>query len=891
MTYSVDPFDTLRSALADRYTIERELGAGGMATVYLAEDLKHHRKVAIKVLHAELSAVLGPERFIKEIELTANLQHPHILPLFDSGSADGLLFYVMPFVEGETLRGRLDRDKQLPVADAIRIATEAADALEYAHGRGIVHRDIKPENILLQGGHCLVADFGIALAVAQAGGQRMTQTGLSLGTPQYMSPEQAMGERDIGPRSDIYSLGAVAYEMLSGDPPFTGSTAQAIVAQVITSEPRSLAAQRRSVPQYVDDAVMTALEKLPADRFATAAEFATAMGGTGGAPPRAGGRRALEGPRSPSRAARFGTVPWMLTSALLAILLIASVTSRFMSRAQPRASVQSSFLPPPGCSFTELAEGNVIQLTSDGTALAFTATCNGAIALWVRTLATGQMRQLAGTADAMYYFWSPDGRSLGFFAGGHLKRIDVESGAVRDLAPAAYGRGGSWGSDGTIVFAPDVGGPLYQVAADGGTAKPATKPVIAGGSGLIVTDRNPYFLPDGRHFLYSEGTGASWGGVERVAELGDMTSRQLLDVPSNVTYAEGRLLYTRGGLLMAQPFDADRVKLSGRPAAVLPELETNEFRIDGNFTASTAGMLVFRGLAPVDADIEFFDPKTNATNVLATHTTVVSARISPDGRYVLANRQAESGQERALSLYRVDGGMWTQLFKGVPADYSGLWSRDGRTVASVGPSDRTIVITPVDGSQARQLRLTHGSAHFLNDWSPDGKHIFADVQNAATGWDIERLDITGDLVTPTPIIATSSDEEMERITPDGRLIAYARSTTGAAGRLVVARLPSGKPDLQASESLRTIGSVGMIAWSPDGRTLYFIAASGKLMSASIDNGPELRAGLAKPVAGAPGNLTSVDVAADGRLLLVSGRTADPEPLTLVQNWTQLVKNQ
>ena len=216
----------LAAALADRYRIERELGAGGMATVYLAADLKHGRRVAIKVLHAEFSAALGAERFLKEIALTASLQHPHILPLFDSGSVGGLLYYVMPYVEGETLRGRLKRERQLPIADAVRIATEAADALAYAHERGVVHRDIKPENILLQGGHSLVADFGIALAVEQAGGggQRMTQTGFSLGTPQYMSPEQATGEREVGPRSDIYSLGVVTYEMLVGEPPFAGRT-------------------------------------------------------------------------------------------------------------------------------------------------------------------------------------------------------------------------------------------------------------------------------------------------------------------------------------------------------------------------------------------------------------------------------------------------------------------------------------------------------------------------------------------------------------------------------------------------------------------------------------------------------------------------------------------
>ena len=229
-----DVLAQLRSALAERYRVERELGVGGMATVYLAEDVRHRRRVALKVLHPELSAVLGPERFLKEIELTASLQHPHILPLFDSGSAAGQLFYVMPFVDGETLRGRLEREKQLRVADALAIAREVADALQYAHERGVVHRDIKPENILLQGGHALVADFGIALAVQQAGGQRMTQTGLSLGTPQYMAPEQAMGDRNVDARADIYALGAVTYEMLAGEPPFTGPTAQAIVAKVIT---------------------------------------------------------------------------------------------------------------------------------------------------------------------------------------------------------------------------------------------------------------------------------------------------------------------------------------------------------------------------------------------------------------------------------------------------------------------------------------------------------------------------------------------------------------------------------------------------------------------------------------------------------------------------------
>ncbi len=272
-----DVLARLTSALADRYRIDRELGAGGMATVYLAHDIKHDRDVAIKVLHPDLGAALGGERFLTEIRTTARLQHPHILPLLDSGAADSLLYYVMPLVTGETLRARLEREQQLPIDNAVLIAREVADALGYAHGLGVIHRDIKPENILLENGHALVADFGIALAVQSAGGARMTQTGLSLGTPQYMSPEQAMGERTIDARSDICALGVVTYAMLIGEPPFTGPSVQAIVARVMSEEPRGLSAQRKAILANVDDAVRRALEKLPADRFTSAAEFASML--------------------------------------------------------------------------------------------------------------------------------------------------------------------------------------------------------------------------------------------------------------------------------------------------------------------------------------------------------------------------------------------------------------------------------------------------------------------------------------------------------------------------------------------------------------------------------------------------------------------------------------
>src|SRR5512141_7598 len=257
-----------------------------MATVYLAEDVRHGRKVAMKVVLPELAAVLGAERFLSEIHVTAKLQHPNILPLFDSGQIDGQLFYVMPYVEGESLRARLDRERQLPIDEALMIGKGVASALDYAHRKGVIHRDIKPENILLHDGHALVADFGIALAVTSAGGGRLTQTGLSLGTPQYMSPEQATAEREIDARSDVYSLATVIYEMFAGEPPHTGSTMQAVIARMLTERPRNVRTLRPSVPEYVAGALDRALEKIPADRWHSAHEFSEALDGKIASPTR-----------------------------------------------------------------------------------------------------------------------------------------------------------------------------------------------------------------------------------------------------------------------------------------------------------------------------------------------------------------------------------------------------------------------------------------------------------------------------------------------------------------------------------------------------------------------------------------------------------------------------
>jgi serine/threonine-protein kinase len=435
----VDP--RLTAALADRYAIVREIGAGGMATVYLAEDRKHHRQVAVKVLRPELAAVIGAERFLTEISTTAKLQHPHILPLFDSGESDGFLFYVMPFVDGESLRQRLDRETQLPIPDVMRIATEVASGLDYAHRQGVIHRDIKPENILLHEGSALIADFGIALAASKSGSSRMTETGMSLGTPTYMSPEQAMGQREITTRADVYALGAVTYEMLTGEPPFTGPTAQAIVAKVMTTEPLAPRVLRTTTPRAVNDAVLTALAKVPADRFPTTVAFADAM------------RREDSGPIVAAAARpRFGARRWMLLAAafVVVIALALAALSRYgagerlvVTRTRAVTTEAGLFLDP--------------ALSPDGKLLAYAAGPASRMHLFVRSLDGGRAIPLTDSMASRQRWprWSPDGSRIAFMAIGQgIAVVPALGGPVRIVVPEQRDRpvqSPAWSPDGKRI--------------------------------------------------------------------------------------------------------------------------------------------------------------------------------------------------------------------------------------------------------------------------------------------------------------------------------------------------------------------------------------------------------------------------------------------------------
>ena len=559
-----DDVTRLNAALEGRYVIERKLGEGGMATVYLADDLKHERKVALKVLKPELAAVVGAERFLAEIKTTANLQHPHILPLFDSGEVDSFLFYVMPYVEGETLRDRIDREKQLHVDEAVALASKVAGALQHAHEHGVIHRDIKPGNILIQGGEPVVADFGIALAVGAAGGSRLTETGLSVGTPYYMSPEQATGDQAVGPATDTYALGAVLYEMLTGDPPYMGSTAQAVLGQIIAGEAVSAIRKRGSVPANVDAALRCALEKLPADRFTSAQDFVRALGDEHFQY----GELEEEPVGASARSLKWLAVGATTTTAILAVALGMSI----LSPDPPQPVSRFEINLPDGIELFS-APGISLAVSPDGSAIVFVGTSSeGVTQLWLRSLEQLTATPVPGSENARSPRFSPDGQSIAFTVGEDLRVASLSGAPPQTVFSDVLFPALAWGPDGMIYFTGGHRG-ISRVSVTGGEPEEVTT-VAQGESDHVVPD----VLPNGKGLLFTRRIESATSVVEAEIALVSLETGQIdaLFPGRAAKYAHsGHIVYaSREGTLLAVPFDLDRLEPTGPAGALLESVST-----------------------------------------------------------------------------------------------------------------------------------------------------------------------------------------------------------------------------------------------------------------------------------------------------------------------------
>jgi tRNA A-37 threonylcarbamoyl transferase component Bud32 len=879
----------LQPALSDRYALDREIGAGGMATVFLAQDLRHDRRVALKVLRPELAAVIGAERFLAEIKLTANLQHPHILPLFDSGAADSYLFYVMPFVEGETLRERLNREKQLPLADALRIAREVGAALDYAHRHGVVHRDIKPENILLHDGSALVADFGIALAASKASGARMTETGMSLGTPHYMSPEQAMGEREITPRSDVYALGAVLYEMLSGEPPFTGNTAQAVVARVLTESPRPLMTQRHTIPRHVEIAVLTALEKLPADRFATAAEFVEALKDPG----YAATVPVTPAAQAPAAGARTGRGLALPAMALALALAIGAALWGWLRPDPPALVNRYSLLLRPSEALRPSAVAGTLAISQDGNRIAYIGPAEGGTRLWLRQHDELRPSPIPGTEGGVSPFFSPDGQHLGFILNGRTVRtVSLTGGPPLTLSDSINSSGGDWGEDGYVYIELESG--LGRVRATGG---PLERIFQLSSERREIGAEWPNVLPGGKGLLFRlrrGGQPASEFDIMALKLPGGEAKPLVRGVYARYVDSGHLLVVTADGKLLAIPFDPDKMALVGAPVAIMDGmLRTGPFEV--NLAVSRTGTLVYASGGSADATRAFWVTREGiATPVDSTwdpQGTLFSLSLAPDGKALAVTLQRGVNQD--IWVKQLPTGPFSRITFGDTARFRAGWSGDGRSLVYIGDNGSGAGLplrSRADGTGRPEplLRSSFGFGQAFE--SRDGRWlVLRRALNEPGAGDIYAAKL-GD-TTLVPLLTSPATETGPALSPDGRWLAYVSDESGTPEVYV-----RPFPDVASARWQVSLNGGTLPVWARSGGELFYINGRQEMTSVEVRPGATFSAGEPRTLFPASGynvasSANAYDVAPDGRRFLMARPLSGPSEteLVLVQNWFQELK--
>ncbi|MGK2962884.1 MAG: protein kinase domain-containing protein, partial [Gemmatimonadaceae bacterium] len=789
----------------------------------------------------------------------------------DSGEADGLLYYVMPYVAGESLRSRLTRETQLGVDDAVRIAREVAAALESAHRQGVVHRDVKPENILLHEDQALVADFGIALAVSAAGGPRMTQTGLSLGTPAYMAPEQAMGERAIDGRADIYALGAVLYEMLVGEAPFTGPSVQAIVARVMTEQPRPVTGQRRSVPEHVNAAVLKALEKLPADRFTSAAQMSAALiapDSMGIAAPRhdaQAGRETRQGRRW------VDLLPWSI--AAIALVLAGISLIRRAARAGDQPLMHVAIGMPPEFSVV-MNDGAGIAISSDGRRLAFNVEGDGPPRVVMRDIAADTLLVVPGSPGTIGPLdFSPDGQWLAFNANENLYKVRVSGGAPVPLTRSRWAHV-TWAGNETLVHTRSYNTGLSRVSSEGRDTATLTTPDASKGE---LGHWWPQALPDGEHILFTNFTTPADRSVIEVLSLRNGDRRVVLQGGYHARYASGRLIFVRGASLMTVPFDIDGMRSSGTPVQLPLSTVMSPTNGWAGFAVSADGVLAYISDPKAPVELALVDEGGIREGAGTEAGGFGEAAVSPNGRLIAVVRDGD------VWVFDRSRRFFTRLTRTEQIEGSIVWTPDSRSVFySRDVPQFDIFRRSADGSSPEERVLTSADDKIPTAISRDGSTLLYDDDSDLN--DIAAASLDGaSALDRRPLMRAQGNQEAARFSPDDMWIVYQSDESGRSEIYIVPFPASRGTRQQVSIS----GGLNP-HWGPDGRTVYY-EWGGRIIRARVNP----RTGEI----GTPETLTRLppynfwSVAPDGRFLLGSTAAGAAKPVVkIVTNWPALVED-
>ena len=875
------------------YEIVAPLGAGGMGEVYKARDTRLDRVVAIKVLPTHLSEdPVRRQRFEAEARAISKLSHPHICTLYDIGRDGSIDFLVMEYMEGETLADRLMKGP-LPPDQVLRHATDLASALDKAHRQGIVHRDLKPGNIMLTRSGAKLLDFGLAksssslvamlpdLSATPTQNLALTAEGTIVGTVQYMAPEQ-LEAKEADARTDIFAFGAVIYEMATGRKAFSGTSQASLISAIMKEEPAPISQTQPMAPPALDHIVKICLAKDPNERWQNAYDLmrdlkwiAETGALTGGPEPGTARRRTRE------RA-------WMLLALVLALATIALTVGRFSGGgAREEGAIRASILPPEKSTFSfgSLNSGPV-AISRDGRLLTFVArTPDGRALLWVQPLDAVSARPMAGTEGASFPFWSPDSRSIGFFADSKLKRIDVQGGPPRTLCEASIGRGGSWSEDGTIVFAPDVNDAINRIPASGGEPAPVTLPDE---TRQQFNHRWPWFLPGGRQFLFFARSSLDEATGIYVASLDSGKQKFIMASRSNAIYAPpGYLLFVRENTLMAQPFDAGRLEITGDAIPIANPVSVNIAVQRAIVSVSSSGVLAYKGgVLTNDTRLEWFDRSGQSGGVVGDPATRIMARLSPDGQR-LVDQITDPQMNSDLWIYDFSRGAKTRFTFDPHIETYPVWSPDGTRIVyasnRAGPFQMFMKATSGVGPEEALIHEPDVSARPCS-WSSDGKYIaYARRQRKGlTRGDIWILPFFGER-KPFPFLQSEFEEAIPSFSPDGRFMAY---VSNESGRNEVYLTPF--PGADGKWQVSTAGGTGPV-WRSDGRELFYLAPDNKLMSAEIEpRDSRLEIGSARPLfqTRAVAISGTFDVSADGKRFLVvtEGESPNSEPITLVVNW-------